>query len=327
MPQAGLGQVTGARPNPGDDGRLGAVGEGCLGYRCPMRFFGFVAHPLAVAADVFGELRLPGARSESIPQRRRGRPGVGPRTWAGSDERFIDQYRNRIPGPGGIVSRPSRCASKGKWVPPPANGSRIGGGLPSVDSRIFSCASRSSAPSLEFSHTTSRLIRACSFSSCGRGSGPPRWVQVGPRRRIVDKLRKQHRPGGGEGRRAHHRCSVDGCPCRDRLLPRRLGVDGLQRQTDLDQLSRTNMLCTARHGSPSRRPERLQTIAQQVVHNSPVGCRRWPVVSARRICSGGDSCGESLVDRSTQVSAGWNDCWMPRCAAVFGMTRSPSPTC
>ena len=37
---------------------------------------------------------------------------------------------------------------------------------------------------------------------------------IGMRRRVVDELREQHRAGAASGRRAHHRCSVEGWPWR-----------------------------------------------------------------------------------------------------------------
>ena len=71
------------------------------------------------------------------------------------------------------ASRPSRCASSG-IVPPPANGSRIGGGLPPVDFRISACASREQRPRRSmFSHTTSRSMMLVQPLALGVAA-PPR---------------------------------------------------------------------------------------------------------------------------------------------------------
>ncbi len=110
------------------------------------------------------------------------------------------------------ASRPSRWASRG-MLPPPAKGSRIGGGLPFVDFRISSRASRRSFSSRVFSQTTSRSMRWCrrsrSFrcsSSVGNSSGRALGSSTSWAKRTAR--------AAASGLRAHHRCSVEGCPCR-----------------------------------------------------------------------------------------------------------------
>ena len=57
------------------------------------------------------------------------------------------------------------------------------------------------------------------------------------RRRVVDKLREEHRPGSGERPPRPPQVQRRRVAVPDRLLPGRLPVDRLQRQRHLDQLA------------------------------------------------------------------------------------------
>ena len=153
------------------------------------------------------------------------------------------------------ASKPSRWASSG-IVPPPANGSRIGGGLPSVDFRISALASAKQAlvadvlpddEALDDARAAARA-RLAAASSVGNSSGSEDWV--------VDQLSEQHGPGRGErpARPPQVQCRWVAVP--DRLLPRGLPVDRLQRQRHLDQLALCTSSSTLRArdaGEPHRR--------------------------------------------------------------------------
>src|SRR5690606_13102815 len=110
------------------------------------------------------------------------------------------------------ASRPRRWASRG-MDPPPAKGSRRGGGLPPVLLRISSRACSSTSSLLTFSHlTNSSMIlkkRFRSFScasSVGNRSG---WLE-GSSTNWANRTARQ----AAKGRRAHDRRRVLGCPCR-----------------------------------------------------------------------------------------------------------------
>ena len=86
-----------------------------------------------------------------------------------------------------------------------------------------------------FSQTTSREMMPCRrsrsafcSSSVGNSSG---WAD-GSSTSWANSTARQ----AASGRRAHHRCSVDGWPVPDGLLAGGLPVDVLQRQRDLDEL-------------------------------------------------------------------------------------------
>ena len=107
---------------------------------------------------------------------------------------------------------PRRWASRG-MAPPPAKGSSNSGGFPLVDFRISALAASSTRSLLEFSQTTksSRMrnsrcrSRFCS-SSVGNFSG---WEEGSSTR--LDQITAR---AAANGRRAHQRCRVDGCPWR-----------------------------------------------------------------------------------------------------------------
>ena len=110
------------------------------------------------------------------------------------------------------ASSPSRWASSG-IAPPPAKGSSRAGGLLLVERRISALAAASTSGSLEFSHLTSfsrmpnsRCRSAFWASSVGYSSG---WAEGSSTR--LDQITAR---AAASGRRAHHRCKVDGCPCR-----------------------------------------------------------------------------------------------------------------
>src|SRR6266567_1269486 len=85
------------------------------------------------------------------------------------------------------------------------------GGLPSVDLRISALTFCNTSSLLEFSHWTNcsinlkSLSRSCSWScSVGNSSGCSEGSSTSEAKRTA-----RH---AARGRRAHHRCSVEGCP-------------------------------------------------------------------------------------------------------------------
>ncbi len=110
------------------------------------------------------------------------------------------------------ASRPSLCASSGR-APPPAKGSRKTRGSSPMYFLISALASSSIFSLVEFSHFTSFASRLCSLlrslscsSSVGKSSG---WEEGSSTREAQRTARAVAR-----GRRAHQRCSVEGCPWR-----------------------------------------------------------------------------------------------------------------
>ena len=115
-------------------------------------------------------------------------------------------------------------------VPPPPKGSNTAGKSSPVYFLISASASAKIFSSLEFSHCTiffiisNKRLRSLScnsgvgnFSGCCEGSST---IDANKTARAVAK-----------GRRAHHKCSVDGCPClidfsfADALLITSSGID------------------------------------------------------------------------------------------------------
>ena len=148
------------------------------------------------------------------------------------------------------ASRPSRCASSG-IVPPPANGSRIGGGLPSqrlqdlgvrlVEQALVADVLPDDEP-LDDARAAARARRRWA-SSVGNRSG---WL-TGRRRagRTAPRGRRERtaRPPQVQRRRV---------AVADRLLPRRLAVDRLERQRHLDQLPLLHSQSFTSRGHPPR---------------------------------------------------------------------------
>ena len=105
---------------------------------------------------------------------------------------------------------PNRCASSG-IAPPPANGSRIGGGPSGKHRSISARASASTTGSLEFSHLTSRSnIPNSRFrsTSCSAGVSDSSPDGSSTSDAQITAL------AAANGRLAHHKCNVEGCPCR-----------------------------------------------------------------------------------------------------------------
>ena len=109
------------------------------------------------------------------------------------------------------AGKPNRCASKGP-EPPPQKGSKIFGNSPLQEVLIWDLASDSTSGSLLFSQTTNRsriskrrLRSAFCSSSDGNLSG---WADG-------SSTSDAHNTAlnAAKGRRAHHKCNVDGCPC------------------------------------------------------------------------------------------------------------------
>src|SRR6266545_1280372 len=110
------------------------------------------------------------------------------------------------------ASSPSRCASSG-IDPPPQNGSYTGGGFPSVDLRISARAACSTRSLFEFSHFTNSSMRRksrCRSASCASSVGNCSGWAEGSSTNDANNTARH----AAKGRRAHHRCSVDGCPWR-----------------------------------------------------------------------------------------------------------------
>ena len=140
-------------------------------------------------------------------------------------------------------------------------------------SRISACASASSAWSRVFSQTTSRSMMACRRSRSAR-CGVLGREAIGMRGRVVDELGEQDRAGGRERPARPPEVQRRRVAVADRLLARRLPVDRLERQRDLDQLA---LRCPSRH-RPSYRSSSAQNGSRpraQVVSHLP----RWPVAS------------------------------------------------
>ena len=128
--------------------------------------------------------------------------------------------------------RPSRCASSG-IVPPPANGSRIGGGPAGKHRSISARAAPSTSGSLEFSHFTSR-------SRIPNSRSPLRLLLLlGERvvpRRIVHQRSPEHRPSRRQRPPSPPQMQRRRMPVPDRLLSSSLRIDHRQRQRHLNQL-------------------------------------------------------------------------------------------
>jgi hypothetical protein len=131
------------------------------------------------------------------------------------------------------ASNPRRCASRG-IDPPPQNGSYIGGGWPSVDFRISSCGAFKIVGLFELSHfhqlfnqPEKPLPLLVLIGFCGE--------LLGKARRVVHQRSEQ----GCSARRQRPPCPPKvqrrRVPVPNRLLPRRLLIDRLQRQRDFDE--------------------------------------------------------------------------------------------
>ena len=110
------------------------------------------------------------------------------------------------------ASKPSRWASNG-MAPPPAKGSSNGGGLLPVERRISAFAASRISGSLEFSHLTSfskMVNRRCRSLFCSSSVGNCSGCSEGSSTKL-DQITAR---AAAKGRRAHHRCRVDGCPWR-----------------------------------------------------------------------------------------------------------------
>ena len=158
---------------------------------------------------------------------------------------------------------PSRWASSG-MAPPPANGSRIGGGPSGKHRSISVRASARTSALLEFSHLTSRskipnsrrrsasilFVRSAFCSSVSpsgaANSSSPEGSSTNDAQ--ITAL------AAANGRRAHQRCSVDGCPCRidfSRAASRLIAANG-----NATSISFGLLMDTGRHGIQARMPIR-----------------------------------------------------------------------
>ena len=134
----------GPRPDPGDDsppGRRPRASPAGSARRCAARASSRIHSPYArtSAASPVAPSQPP-IRLSASP----GNTGGRPANFGGiSISALLISTATGLRSEA-CASRPRRWASSG-IVPPPANGSRIGGGLPPVDLRISACASSSSA--------------------------------------------------------------------------------------------------------------------------------------------------------------------------------------
>ena len=152
---------------------------------------------------------------------------------------------------------------------------------------------RAAARSRAFSQTTSRSMMPCSRSRSARCSVLGREA-VGMRRGVVDELREQHRRAAASGRRAHHRCSVDGWPWR---------IDFSRADSRLIVSSGSATSISLRVREPRHRLFDRSSSAQngsrpraQVVSHLP----RWPVASK----SAGVEAGERILQVADLVVLG-----------------------
>ena len=93
------------------------------------------------------------------------------------------------------------------------------------------------------------------------------------RRRVINKLREQHRPARGQRSPRPPQMQSRRMPVPDRLLPRRLPVDVLQWQRDLDQLRLVPEI-TAHTGSTPRSHSFSQFPIMPVAAKSPKSTSR-----------------------------------------------------
>ena len=194
-----------------------------------------LAHPLAHRTQYPPPTPAPAPTSSnptlSGPQ---DSPAATPRTEAGSpptpSRSTPPPDSNHPQTPAG----PSRRASSG-IAPPPQNGSNTFGNSPSHDASISARASASTSGLLEFSHTTNRSRipnnRFRSYSLSPRPSGTD---QDEPTDHPPDEAHNTARQAAN-GFRDHHKCKVDGCPCRIDFSRADAATDRVQRQSHLDQ--------------------------------------------------------------------------------------------
>ena len=149
-------------------------------------------------------------------------------------------------------------------VPPPANGSRIGGGLPSgglQDLRVRLGEEPLVADVLPDDEPLDDAVQPLALRALellGRELAP------GRDGRVVDELREEHGAAAASGRRAHHRCSVDGWPCRidfSRADSRLIASSGNATSISLRFCTTTTPLPVPGHdqAAPERRNLQVQT--------------------------------------------------------------------
>ncbi len=233
-PARRVGAGHSARPDPGDHVGLRAVRQRRLRVQVPDPPLRLVAHPGAVAAHILGQAG--GARPVTqafLGRTWEHRRSPGP-LGRNLDQRLVDQHRHRVevrgmrlqPQPLGFQR--DRTAARERVE----NGRRLavaggddlgmGGGQQLLVAGVL--PHHQPLDQVEQPAPLGGLL--------GLGG---ELLRV--RRRVVHQLRKQHRPARGErpaGPPQVQRCRV---PVADRLLPRGLPVDRLQRQRDLDQLA------------------------------------------------------------------------------------------
>ena len=187
---------------------LSPSGPVASGYRCPMRRWAssLIHRPYACTSAA-----KPCARSQVVRVlSMSGCTGGSPLKRGGTSiVALLISTATGFKSPASAVS-PSRWASSG-MAPPPAKGSKIGGGPSGKHRSISARASASMSGLLEFSHLTSRSkipnsrLRSASCSS-GVNDRSPEGSSTSEAQ-ITARL-------DASGLRDHQRCSVEGCPCR-----------------------------------------------------------------------------------------------------------------
>ena len=212
MPQAGFGQVTVRAQIQAMTVAVAAVGERRLRVEVADPLLGLVAHPLRRTR---GRRRRGPRRPSHVPDLRVGEPGedrrLVPELRRDLDQCLVDEHGDRVE-----VGRVRlQAESLGLQRDRAAAGERVEDRRRVAVGRLEDLGVRfgEELSSRMFSQTTSRSMRSWSRSRSARCSSSV-GNSSGCARRVVDELGEQHRAAAASGRRAHHRCSVDGWPCR-----------------------------------------------------------------------------------------------------------------
>ena len=152
------------------------------------------------------------------------------------DQRLVDQHRDRVEV-GGVGLQAEALGFQRDGA---AAGERVEdrrrvavGGLQD----LLRAPRRGASSSLEFSHTTSSLDEARAAARARPSLSLLGGELVGVRRRGRRPAGRTARPGGGQRPARPPQVQCRRVAVADRLLPRGLLVDRLQRQRDLDQLA------------------------------------------------------------------------------------------
>ena len=224
-----------------------------------------VADPAAVAADVLGQTGRTGPIQALFGGPWEDRRLVRPSRWD-LDQRLVDQYRHRIEVAGvGLQAETLRLQRDRA-----ATGERIQdrrrmavAGVPDLlarppeDPLIVGVL-----PLHQVADDVEQLLAPLGLCL---ESGVP----VGMGRRIVDELCEQDRAGRGERPARPPQVQRGRVAVADRLLPRGLAVDVLQRERDLDELAFVARFLGAHRGGPPRSQLSRHAGAIDVTFRSP----------------------------------------------------------